>query len=113
MSFDQYKFRTFAERVTWLIGQIPEGSVSTYGRIAFFAGNGRAARAVGNILRNSFGLPWQRVVNSTGRVSSKGDIARAELQRTLLESEGIVFQKERLSLDTYLWKPEIYYWANE
>ena len=111
MNFDQYKFKTFAERVTWLVGQIPEGSVSTYGRIAFFAGNGRAARAVGNVLRNSSGLPWQRVVNSTGHISSKGNIPRAELQKELLQSEGIVFNKEHISLKTYLWMPEIYFWA--
>jgi len=105
------KMITFSARVAWLIKQIPAGKVSTYGRIAFFAGKPRAARAVGRVLREGEGLPWQRVLNASGGISSKGSDERALLQRALLEGEGIVFEGAKLSLEAYLWEPEIYYWA--
>ncbi len=44
------------------------GEVVTYGEIAAQAGYPGAARAVGNVLRNSSGLPWWRVVASDGRL---------------------------------------------
>jgi methylated-DNA-protein-cysteine methyltransferase related protein len=36
-------------------------------------------------------VPWQRVINSKGEISFKGDAYRAGLQRKLLEQEGIKF----------------------
>ncbi len=44
------------------------GEVVTYGEIAAQSGYPGAARAVGNVLRNSSGLPWWRVVASDGRL---------------------------------------------
>jgi methylated-DNA-protein-cysteine methyltransferase-like protein len=38
------------------------------------------------------GLPWHRVINSQGRISLTGDAY--ELQRALLQSEGIEFGPE-------------------
>ena len=59
-------------------------------------GSPRAARAVGyalNALKKSESdfVPWQRVINAKGEISFKGDTIRANLQRKLLEQEGIVF----------------------
>jgi methylated-DNA-protein-cysteine methyltransferase-like protein len=47
---------------------LQRGEVVTYGEIAAQAGYPGAARAVGNVLRNSSGLPWWRVVASDGRL---------------------------------------------
>ncbi len=44
------------------------GEVVTYGEVAAEAGHPGAARAVGNVLARSDGLPWWRVVTSTGRL---------------------------------------------
>jgi methylated-DNA-protein-cysteine methyltransferase-like protein len=44
------------------------GQVVTYGEVAEEAGSPGAARAVGNLLARSDGLPWWRVVSSSGRL---------------------------------------------
>ncbi len=88
----------FFKRVHRIVAMIPSGSVMTYGQIAGMIGNPRASRAVGYALRavpEGLELPWHRVVNSKGEISSRrtmqGDDDRF-LQRVLLESEGIVFK---------------------
>ncbi|MFW5966885.1 MAG: MGMT family protein, partial [Persicimonas sp.] len=43
----------FADRVYWLVAQVPPGRVVTYGQIALYAGSPGAARAVGNLMRES------------------------------------------------------------
>ena len=58
----------FAERVHAVIGALEPGDVVTYGEVAAQAGRPGAARAVGNLLRGSTGLPWWRVVAANGRL---------------------------------------------
>lgn len=107
---------TFSDRVYWLVAQIPPGYVTTYGQIATLAGSAGAARAVGTLMRNckintTAEIPWQRVINAQGAIPSKGDIVRAELQRYLLEKEGIQFSSAgTCSLDEYGWTPEWIPW---
>lgn len=65
----------------------------SYGQIAAEAGNHRAARQVSWILKNSsekFNLPWQRVVNCQRKISLPIQQG-GDLQRQLLESEGVRF----------------------
>jgi methylated-DNA-protein-cysteine methyltransferase-like protein len=51
-------------------------------------------------------LPWHRVVNSKGRISARHGVG-PDLQRTLLEGEGIEFdQDDRLDLEARCWEPE-------
>ncbi|MCA9817592.1 MAG: MGMT family protein, partial [Cyanobacteria bacterium HKST-UBA01] len=55
---------------------------------------------------HSENVPWQRVINAKGMVSTnrRGDLP-PDLQRRLLEDEGIVFdESERIDLNRYLWK---------
>lgn len=99
----------FTCRVREFLNKIPEGKVSTYGRIAMYAGNRSGARQVARILHSSsekYGLPWHRVVNRNGEIparSSEGHI----YQRMLLEQEGIVFDYSgRIDLSRFLWNPE-------
>jgi len=99
---------TFHQRVIKLIKRIPRGRVATYGQIARLAGSPRGARQVVRTLHSSSekeGLPWHRVVNAQGRIALRpGD--GYELQRALLEAEGVVFSGAgAIDLDSFLWKP--------
>jgi methylated-DNA-protein-cysteine methyltransferase related protein len=86
----------FFERVYLLVRQIPRGRVASYGQIAALLGHPQAARTVGWALSALRGaevtdVPWQRVINSAGRISiSRVDLG-ADLQRALLEEEGVEF----------------------
>ena len=87
---------------------IPRGRVATYGQIALLAGSPGAARQVGyamNDLPQDSNVPWHRVINAKGEVSSRAS-GDEELQRVLLEQEGITFDTRlRIDLDRYLWRP--------
>ena len=54
----------FARRVLAVVRRIPVGRVTTYGTVARLAGRPRAARAVGNIMREARapGVPYHRVI---------------------------------------------------
>ncbi len=101
----------FRQKVLTLILQIPKGRVSTYGAVALMAGYPRRARHVGHLLRGiseetAHDIPWQRVVNSSGQLSTY-KIGTGDLQRVLLEAEGIVFSKTgRLDLKRLEWWAE-------
>lgn len=99
----------FYEAVYKLVRMIPRGRVMTYGRIATILGCPRAARAVGYAMHASGDLedvPWQRVINSKGRISARTEVERPLLQRMLLESEGVLFDENgACDLGVYLWEP--------
>jgi methylated-DNA-protein-cysteine methyltransferase related protein len=75
----------FEERVAAVLRALEPGEVVTYGEVAEEAGFPRAARAVGNILASTDGLPWWRVVASTGRLVRGHE--REQARR--LRSEGV------------------------
>lgn len=96
----------FFERVYRLVRQVPPGKVTSYGAIARMLGHPRAARTVGWALHSlppsvppgggderGGDVPWQRVINSQGRISTSCREHSAELQRTLLEAEGVEFDE--------------------
>jgi methylated-DNA-protein-cysteine methyltransferase-like protein len=58
----------FEARVRAVLERLQPGDVVTYGEVAEEAGHPGAARAVGNVLAGSDGLPWWRVVTSSGRL---------------------------------------------
>lgn len=82
-----------------VIRQIPEGKVATYGQISRIVGRcsaqmiGFALAALGRQSTAS-DVPWQRVVNSKGHISPHGYGFGTNMQRVLLEEEGIVFNLE-------------------
>jgi methylated-DNA-protein-cysteine methyltransferase-like protein len=83
------------------IEAIPEGCVATYGQVATSVGTG--PRQVAQALRSvpeGRSVPWFRVINSQGKISDHGSYER---QHTLLESEGITFENDRIDLDVYGW----------
>lgn len=93
-----------------LVSRIPAGRVATYGQLALLAGSPRAARQVGAVLRGlSAGeaehLPWYRVINAQGGISTY-KVGTGELQRALLESEGVYFGADgRCPLKAVIWVP--------
>ena len=60
----------YRERVYELVRSIPSGRVMTYGQIAIILGEGYTPRTVGYVMRNANAddVPWQRVINSKGRL---------------------------------------------
>jgi methylated-DNA-protein-cysteine methyltransferase-like protein len=101
---------SFFERVYLLVQRIPRGKVASYGQIAALLGHPQAARTVGWALnaltpQRAAEVPWQRVINSAGRISmSRADLS-AEIQRTLLEGEGVEFgEHERVDWRRFGWE---------
>src|ERR1044071_10045232 len=75
-----------------VVSQIPRGRVATYGQIARLAGLPGQARLVGyalHALPAGTSVPWQRVVNAQGAISTRS--AGVSPQRRILESEGVRF----------------------
>ena len=87
----------FFEKAYAVVRTIPPGYVMSYGRVAALAGNPRMARQVGwalHALKPGHNVPWQRVVNKVGRVSPWAVMGADNLQKILLESEGVCFDDE-------------------
>lgn len=99
---------TFRERVLAIVREIPRGRVVSYGQVALWAGAPRAARQVGAVL---FGLreadgdvPWQRVVNARGGISTY-KVGAGELQTALLRAEGVEVGERGVDLARFGWDP--------
>lgn len=88
-----------------VVRQIPRGKVSTYGKIAQLAGP-CTPRMVGyalHALPQDSDVPWQRVVNSKGKISLD-PAGIGQLQMKMLEDEGIMFtSQECIDLQRYGW----------
>jgi methylated-DNA-protein-cysteine methyltransferase-like protein len=86
-----------------IVRQVPRGKVTTYGDIAQLIGPGADARVVGYAMANCpDDVPWQRVINSQGKISLKGDTAQK--QRLRLEAEGIAFDaRGKIDLKRFRW----------
>jgi O-6-methylguanine DNA methyltransferase len=86
----------FRARVLSLVRRIPPGRVATYGEVAAMAGRPRAARAVGNIMRDCTrpDVPCHRVIAAGGRLGGYG--GREMLKRALLAAEGITVSGGRV-----------------
>jgi methylated-DNA-protein-cysteine methyltransferase related protein len=104
--------QAYYEQVWQLVRQVPRGKVATYGQIAlmlpppvgvdFDSYKAFSPRWVGGAMAACpDGVPWQRVINSQGKIS---DRPGAERQRELLEAEGVEFVKDKVDLKKYGWK---------
>ncbi|MBI5584271.1 MAG: MGMT family protein [Deltaproteobacteria bacterium] len=98
----------FQQRVLEIIRSIPPGSVLTYGQVAALADTPRAARQVGRILYfYGESVPWQRVINHYGGLSTY-KVGSGERQRVLLEEEGLSFRADgTIDLKRYQWRPSL------
>ena len=102
----------FDSRVLAVVALIPFGRLATYGQVADWIGAYGCARQVGWALRRlslPSSIPWQRVVNASGRISfSPAREGSDWIQRQLLIEEGIpVGEQGALPLRRYLWTPEL------
>lgn len=79
-----------------MVRRIPVGRVTTYGDVARLAGKPRAARAVGNIMREAThaGLPYHRVIAANGLLGGYG--GSPGLKRALLVAEGLTVGARRV-----------------
>ncbi len=97
--------RALYARIYAAVALVPLGKVATYGDIAAVVGGGCDARTVGYALneipKGRLGaVPWQRIINGKGGVSTRGP-----RQRALLEGEGVVFDAhDRVPLGAYRWE---------
>ena len=94
------------DRIYEVIRQIPLGKVSTYGQIARIVGE-CTPRMVGYALaaiRPGSDVPWQRVINSQGKISLRNNGSESLEQRHLLETEGVFFNdKGIIDLEKFGW----------
>ncbi len=88
--------------------RIPSGKVATYAQIAAMSGHIGAARAVGNALHvnpEPIVTPCHRVVNSAGRLAPGFAFGGPDMQRKLLEKEGVeVGDDNTVDLFVYQWR---------
>ncbi len=102
----------FYQRIYEVVRQLPSGQVATYGQIAMVVGSPMTAREVGEAmaaLRDRHPdppVPWQRVINAQGKVST------GLHQQNLLEQEGVVFNaKGHTDLRRFGWQGPDPDWA--
>jgi O-6-methylguanine DNA methyltransferase len=84
----------FSKRVISIVVRIPKGRTLSYKEVAYRAGNAKAARAVGSILRRYYfkcrrnskkNIPCHRVIHLSGKI---GGYAKGEKEkRKLLKKE--------------------------
>ncbi len=91
------------------VRRIPRGKVASYGQIAALAGNPRWSRVVGYALHvnpDPSDVPCYRVVTKDGRLSEAFAFGGINVQRELLERDGVEFDGEgRVMMEKYRWRP--------
>ena len=88
---------SFFDQVETLVKKIPAGKVASYGQIAGLISSPRAARVVGWCLHQmdtEKDIPWYRVINSKGYITTTCADHTADLQKQLLEKEGVSVVKK-------------------
>lgn len=95
----------FYKRLALVGSQIPCGKVATYGQLALLCGCPRNSRQVGYALNRGLAgnLPAHRVVNSKGLLSGSPAFDTPDLQRLLLENEGVPVMDNKVDLKKYAW----------
>lgn len=100
----------FRDLIYALVARIPPGRVSSYGRLAAALGQPRKGREVGWALASHSdgpAIPAHRVVNRDGFLSGGWAFGAPEVQRALLEAEGVRFLPGgRVDLARHLWPEE-------
>ena len=94
-------------RIYAVVRAIPRGKVATYGQVARLAGNPRWSRVVGYALHvnpDPEGIPCYRVVDRMGRTSKAFAFGGSDVQRALLEADGVQFLPDgRVDLAVCQW----------
>lgn len=84
------------KRIGIVCRQIPRGTVATYGQIALLCGKPGNSRQVGYALKHDLAgddVPAHRVVNSRGILSGAVYFDTYDMQKILLEMEGVTVKR--------------------
>ena len=115
MSSATESFSVRHQAIYEVVKTIPAGVVATYGQGAAIVGCG--PRLVGYALASlpaGMDVPWQRVINSQGKISIRSDGAADPRQRQALIREGIVFSlKGTVDLKRFGWDGPDWDWLYE
>jgi methylated-DNA-protein-cysteine methyltransferase related protein len=89
-------------RVHALVAKIPRGKVATYGQLSQLIDGRLSPAGIGWALRAcDHEIPWHRVINSRGTISTEPG-----RQRALLEAEGVRFDGDGvIDLAAHQWRP--------
>lgn len=91
------------DKVYNLVSKIPKGKVTTYGALASLIGTD--PRVIGFALhanKDTENVPCHRVINSKGKISSGFAFGGPEIQKKMLEKEGVEFdQKQTINLNKF------------
>lgn len=105
------RFEQAFEKIYRLVLRIPRGRVMTYGQIARLLEERYSPRLVGWAMhatpRDGRNIPWHRVINSRGGISTgRVILTEPDVQRLMLEEEGVVFNASgHCELSVYQWSP--------
>ena len=96
-------------RIYDVVRRIPRGCVATYGQVATLAGLPGHARQVGYALAalpDDHRVPWHRVINARGEISTRPSEGYHS-QQERLEAEGVELDaRGRIDLARFGWKPD-------
>ena len=99
---------SFFERVYEVVMRIPRGKVLSYGDVARMVGSPHSSRQVGWALHcnpRPGEIPCHRVIFRDGSVSSGFAFGGPQVQRAMLEAEGVVFgENNKTDMDKYRWE---------
>jgi methylated-DNA-protein-cysteine methyltransferase-like protein len=98
------------ERIWKTVNSIPKGKVSSYGKIADFAGLPGRARLVGKSLAyvpDNYKVNWHRVLRSNGQLAFTKGSEQALKQTALLQEEGIAVFNNRVKMKDFGWVPDL------
>ena len=106
MISESYELITYSptKRIYEAVKKIPKGRVATYGKVAEMAGNPRMSRAVGNALHKNpdpAHIPCYRVVKSKGELAGAFAFGGENVQKKLLEADGIEVINGKVDLKKY------------
>lgn len=105
-------FERVFEKIYRLVLRIPRGRVMTYGQIARLLDDRFSPRLVGWAMhatpKDGRDIPWHRVINSRGSISTGRIILeQPDLQQLLLQAEGVVFnERGQCDLRVFQWSPD-------
>lgn len=89
----------FTENVFRILIKVPKGKVISYKRLAELAGNPKAARAVGNIMKHNKKpeeIPCYKVVKSNGEIGGYSGIGGLKRKIELLKKDGIEIKNGKI-----------------
>ncbi len=96
---------TLYNKIYNIVKRIPEGNVTSYGKIGRMAGC--SARQVGYAMAATPAdddIPWHRVINSKGEISARKEGDSDHLQRLMLMDEGVRFDpNDRIDFEQFGW----------